>query len=71
MCWNPLGRWFNVPLGDGQTICVTEYMPGGVEVSTMWGIDVFGGRHFHVNNYRDEDALAADVLAYIRALLSL
>ena len=66
MCWNPLDRGFKVPLSDGQTIYVTEYMPGGVEVS----IEGNGSQRFHVNNYRDEDALAADALAYIHTLLA-
>ena len=70
MCWNPLDRGFKVPLGDNRMVYVIEYMSEGVTVSMLWGIDVFGGRHFHVNNYRDEDALAADVIAYIRTLLS-
>ena len=68
--WNPLDKGFKVQLGDNRTIYAVEYTPGGVEVSLTWDGEEPGRRRFHTDNYRNENALAVDVISYIRDLLA-
>ena len=68
--WNPLDKGCKVQLGGNRTIYAVEYTPGGVEVSLTWGDKETGRRRFHTDNYRNENALAVDVISYIRDLLA-
>ena len=56
--------------GKETTITTKTNTLDVLSLASKWDDKETGRRRFHINNYRDENALAIAVIAYIRDLLA-